>query len=139
MSRTIEAKANIEKSKIEEERQLARYQATMNNVKTNYIDVIIPTGYAPTKIEGENSVENGLVITDDIGNEYVWIEVPKGITFNCNNDEEIERNLKKYAMPYTKGANNQKYEWMDEWYAIENEKVITKDTERIDRKPKNVS
>lgn len=132
------AKEETEKAEIEEKRQLARYQASMNSTASNYMDVKIPVGFALTGINGEASIEEGLVITDDIGNEYVWIEVPKKITSDCNSDEEIEEKLKEYASPYTKGSDSQEYQWKDEWYAIENGEVITKDTERLNRRTKNV-
>ena len=45
--------------------------------KTTYKGVTLPEGFAPTKIEGEDSIDEGLVITDGYGNEYVWVEVPK--------------------------------------------------------------
>jgi type II secretory pathway pseudopilin PulG len=67
-----------EKAKVDEQRKLAISQANMNFENTEYIDsngvtVIIPAGFAPTEIDGEDTVENGLVITDGYGNEFVWI------------------------------------------------------------------
>ena len=131
LNRAAEAKEKTEKAGIEEKRQIARYQASMNSTSSNYMDVKIPAGFAPTGIKGEDSIEEGLVITDNVGNEYVWIEVPKKITSDSNSDEEIEEKLKEYASPYTKGSDGQEYQWKDEWYAIENGQVITKDTERF--------
>ena len=46
------------------------YTETVNG-KT--MTVPIPAGFAMTNIEGENSIEDGLVIIDSNGNEYVWI------------------------------------------------------------------
>ena len=45
----------------------------MNMENTTYEGVTIPAGFAPTRIDGENKVEDGLVITDSEGNEFVWI------------------------------------------------------------------
>ncbi len=78
------AKEETEKASVEEQRQLAQLNATMHTEKYDYetedkgedgkpIIVPIPAGFAPTQIEGENSVEEGLVITDENGNEFVWI------------------------------------------------------------------
>lgn len=86
----------------------------MNTEKTNYKGITLPEGFAPTKIEGEDSIDDGLVITDGYGNEYVWVEVPKTIyedsTYNDNdvnkptNSQEytkIEACLKAYTSDYT--------------------------------------
>lgn len=35
--------------------------------------------FLPTKIEEEDSIDDGLVITDGYGNEFVWVEVPKTV------------------------------------------------------------
>ena len=64
------AKEETEKASKEEQRQLAQMEANMNTDGTEYLGVKIPAGYAPTKIEGENTLEDGLVITDGAGNEY---------------------------------------------------------------------
>ena len=37
----------------------------------------IPAGFAPTEIEGENSLDKGFVIIDAEGNEFVWIPCTK--------------------------------------------------------------
>ena len=47
------------------------YKYTAKDGKT----VSIPAGFAPTQIDGEDSVNDGLVITDSEGNEFVWIPV----------------------------------------------------------------
>ena len=66
-----------EEAKKEEKRKMAQGEAAMNMSETEYNGVTIPEGFAPTKIEGEDTIEKGLVITDGKGNEYVWIEVPR--------------------------------------------------------------
>ena len=44
-----------------------------------YVDgeniAVIPAGYTVSNVEGEQSIEGGLVIKDDNGNEFVWIPV----------------------------------------------------------------
>ena len=81
LNRAAEAKENTEQSQLEEQRRLASMEAATNLTETVYNDgekeIKIPSGYAPTGIEGENKVEDGLVITDSKGNEFVWVEVPK--------------------------------------------------------------
>ena len=81
LQRAAEAKENTEQSQLEEQRRLASMEAATNLTQTVYNDgekeIKIPSGFAPTGIEGENTVEEGLVITDSKGNEFVWVEVPK--------------------------------------------------------------
>ena len=85
-----------EKTKIateEEQRGLARYEAGANFENTVYTDsngekATIPAGFAPTRIEGETLISEGLVITDVDGNEFVWIPVEDG-----NIEDEQEENL----------------------------------------------
>ncbi len=72
------AKEETQKASEEEQIQLAQLNATMNTQGYNYETedgktVPIPAGFAPTQIEGENSIEDGFVITDSEGNEFVWI------------------------------------------------------------------
>lgn len=68
----------------------------------------LPTGFS--KLAGTN-LDNGLVIKDESGNEYVWIEVPKtstvyansglGITaFSDTDYANIESDLKTYTSTY---------------------------------------
>ncbi len=70
----------------------------------------IPTGYTVSTDQGEDSVAEGLVISDNNGNEFVWIEVPKtkevyektglGITDFDKNYENIYNDLKAYSSSY---------------------------------------
>lgn len=85
------------------------------------------------------SLENGLVIRDENGNEYVWIEVPKSIYSNneYNTDkktsdkkpkkssdyEKIEYCLKKYTKAYRNHLYNDEYEddSTEGWFKSEKE------------------
>lgn len=75
----------------------------MSTENTVYNGVNIPKGFAPTKIEGENIVDKGLVITDGYGNEYVWVEVPKvdevyetaGLNITDFNEDIYKKYVKK--------------------------------------------
>lgn len=67
-------------AKIEEQRQFTIAAAAMNFENTEYEDkngdkAIIPAGFAVSEVEGENIIEDGLVIIDNNGNEFVWIPV----------------------------------------------------------------
>ena len=81
LTKAGEAKENTEQSQLEEQRRLASMEAATNLTETLYNDgekeIKIPSGFAPTGIQGESTVEEGLVITDSRGNEFVWVEVPK--------------------------------------------------------------
>lgn len=77
LNRASEAKEKTETASKDEQRKLAQAEALMNTEKTTYKGITLPEGFAPTKIEGEDSIDDGLVITDGYGNEYVWVEVPK--------------------------------------------------------------
>ena len=73
LNRAEEAKEKTENASKEEQRDLSRLEANTNLGNTKYKGVTIPAGFAPTKIDGEDSVEDGLVITDSDGNEFVWV------------------------------------------------------------------
>ena len=112
LNRAAEAKEKTEDANKEEQRKLAQAEALMSTEDTVYNGIKIPKGFAPTKIEGEDSIDVGLVITDGSGNEYVWVEVPKTIytdsnyntsgTPNSENDwEKIRDCLKSYTRNYS--------------------------------------
>ncbi|MFQ9297554.1 MAG: hypothetical protein ACLR4X_03910 [Clostridia bacterium] len=122
LNRASEAKEKTEIASIDEQRKLAQAEALMSTGKTTYKGVTLPEGFAPTKIDGEDSIDEGLVIIDGYGNEYVWVEVPKttevyptaglGIT-NFTDDEytKIEDDLHTYTRVYRNGTN-----YRDIWY-----------------------
>ncbi len=80
----------------------------------------LPSGF--TKDENTN-LDNGLVIRDGAGNEYVWVEVPKnakvvyktaGLNITEFSEEElasIKADLINYAKDY------RKTDWDDTWYS----------------------
>ena len=82
----------------------------------------LPSGF--TKEEGTN-LTNGLVIKDEAGNEYVWVEVPTSIydneTYNTETEagdkkpankeetDKIEYCLKKYTSAYSRSGYSDEY------------------------------
>ena len=81
-------------------------------------------------LEGTN-LDNGLVIQDADGNQYVWVEVPMTITvyptsglniteFNDDAYTKIENDLHTYTSTYRKGKNETETTWKDEYYENEN-------------------
>ena len=127
LNRAGEAKEKTGTSNVEEQRKLAQAEALMNLEDTTYQGVTISKGFAPTKIDGEDSVDEGLVITDGYGNEYVWVEVPKteavyknaGINVTSFTDDEyatIEEDLHTYTNVYRNGKS-----FSDTWYDAKND------------------
>ena len=108
------AKSVTKEAEIDERKKLAQAEANLNMEDTEYTaedgTVKIPAGMAPTKIEGENAIKDGLVAVDKKGNSWVWIEVPKSITESATSDSEIETALQGYATDYRKSG------YTDEWY-----------------------
>ncbi len=115
LNRAQEAKEKTETANTDEQRKLAQAEALMNTEKTAYKGVNLPEGFAPTKIEGEDSLDDGLVITDGKGNEFVWIEVPKTTTvyptaelniteFTDDVYTKIETDLHTYTKDYRNGT-----------------------------------
>lgn len=75
----------------------------------------LPTGF--TKVAG-TTLETGLTIKDSLGNEYVWVEVPKNASvyqttglgkteFSDAIYTSIENDLKNYTNEYRNGTANQ--------------------------------
>jgi len=124
LNRASEAKEKTEIASEDEKRKLAQAEALMNTEKTTYKGVTLPEGFAPTKIEGEDSIDDGLVITDGYGNEYVWVEVPKtdevyktaglGVTaFTDKEYEKIENDLHTYTSDYRNGTEYKDIYYVD--------------------------
>ena len=74
------AKEETEEAEEDELRRLTALEAATNLENTTYEDkngqtAPIPAGFAVSQVEGENVIEDGLVIIDSKGNEFVWIPV----------------------------------------------------------------
>ena len=117
LKRAVDAKERTGIAEIEEQKRLTMLEAASNVNGENYSGVKIPAGYVATKKEGESTVDEGLVITDSEGNEYVWIEVPNdgtGPVYTAvkneeeNSDkyyEEIAKALRAYCTKDAKGGD----------------------------------
>ena len=90
LNRGAEAKEKTDITNKDEQRKIAQAEALMNTEETTYKGVTLPEGFAPTKVAGEDSIDNGLVIIDGNGNEYVWVEVPKTIYNIAKSNTEYE-------------------------------------------------
>lgn len=94
LTRAQEAKDKTEEAGEEELRRLTTLEAATNLEDKEYIDsngdkAIIPAGFAISQVEGENTIEDGLVIIDSTGNEYVWIPVNDFNTFVQDLDYKV--------------------------------------------------
>ena len=97
LKRAADAKERTGTAEREEQRRLTMLEAASNIEETSYNGVTIPAGCAPTKLQGESTVDEGLVIIDSKGNEFVWIEVPKTKTASATTDDEIYSALRDYC------------------------------------------
>ncbi len=109
------AKTKTKQAGEDELRKLTQIEASTHLEEYEYTDISgtkikIPAKCAVSQVEGENTLEGGLVIIDSNGNEWVWIEVPKSITAKCNTRDEILSELYNYAVDYKLSYNT------DEWY-----------------------
>ena len=133
LTRASEAAQRTEEANEEELRKLTALEAVTNVDGTTHTDnstgteitVKIPVGFAVSKVEGENSIKNGLVIIDKNGNEWIWIEVPKEITAEANSSEEIFNALNDYAIDYRLDYNTDR--WSDGFGLTEDEYNDLKD------------
>ena len=80
LTRANEAKTNTEQAEEDELRRLTALEAATNLENQLYKDknedtATIPAGFAVSQVEGENTIDDGLVIIDKNGNEFVWIPV----------------------------------------------------------------
>ena len=76
----------------------------------NENSVKIPKGFKICQTPKKNNVEDGLVIKDENNNSFIWIEVPKKVTEDAENEDEIEKSLQEYV------GNYKKEEYEDQWY-----------------------
>ena len=89
LNRATDASRKTNVAKDEEARQMSIAEAAMNFENTEYEDkngekVTIPAGFAVSQVEGENTVEDGLVIIDSKGNEFVWIPITNADSYVRN-------------------------------------------------------
>ena len=119
LTQAQKAKIKTEKAKDQELRGLTAAEAGGNLEMTWYQDgentVPIPAGFAVSQVEGENKVDDGLVVIDKNGNEFVWIP--------CGTWDETE---KKYSTTkYEDAKDYVKNKWSDKTDGNYNNKTWT--------------
>ena len=115
LTRANDAKSKTEEAKEEELRQLTAIEATTYLKEHEYEDpsgetITIPAQCAVSQVEGENTLEDGLVIIDANGNEWLWIEVPESVTASATTDDEIKSALISYVGDYRGSYSDTYYE-----------------------------
>lgn len=83
INQTKNAKDQTQRASIEEQKQLIQISASMNtstylyedSYKNQKIQVPIPEGFSVSSIDGESKAEEGLVVMDSLGNEFIWIPI----------------------------------------------------------------
>lgn len=123
------------------------YDETSKYKDENGETAIIPEGFRVSRTTGQSAVQDGLVIQDEDGNSYVWIQVPKNIYQNKlytanNNGAEVTidtdyKGIYNILEAYVSDYRNENY--TDKWYAISNGAYITEDTENLTDAQKNLS
>ncbi len=110
-----EAGEKTNEAKDKDLRQIAMAEAAMNFENKEYKGAIIPAGFAPTRIEGEDSIDEGLVIIDSKGNEFVWVPVD-GI--EGENDVDAENGEKIIYKQDTVTWQENQYQYNDyrDWW-----------------------
>lgn len=74
----------------------------------------IPKGFQVSEVPGENTIDGGLVVKDSQNNEWVWIEVPKGIYKTAKTSDDYEK-IEKDMQDYVKNYREENY--LDTWYS----------------------
>ena len=80
LTKAQQAKTETEEAKEDELRKLTALEASTNLENHPYTDkngdvAPIPAGFAVSQVQGENIIDDGLVVIDSYGNEFVWVPV----------------------------------------------------------------
>ena len=110
-----------------------KYKDKNNNIVT------VPRGFQVCTTPKKNTVEDGLIIRNpDTNDRYVWIEVPRNVYLTANSEtdyENIETDLQNYTSSYKDGQDI----FIDKWYAIDGQNVITEDTQNLSNTQKQLN
>ena len=85
----------------------------------------MPTG---AYIDTNTNEDTGIVMIDSNKNEWVWIEVPTTVFANATSSTDYD-NIKADLIAYVKDYTNSRY--IDEWYAMDGETLVTESTEGL--------
>ena len=130
LTKAQQAKTETEEAEEDELRKLTALEASTNLESHPYTDkngdiATIPTGFAVSQVEGENIIDDGLVVIDSNGNEFVWVPVEitdeekeAGITFETKyprteflDNAPITGLNSNYTEPYINGYEGEDTEY----------------------------
>ena len=84
------------------------------------------------KPDDDSTIENtdedtGIVMRDSNGNEWTWVEVPKTVFKSATSSTDYD-NIKANLIAY---AGDYRSSYIDEWYAMDGETLVTTSTEGL--------
>ena len=85
-------------------------------------------------IDSNTNENTGIVMIDSNQNEWVWIEVPSTVFTSATSStdyDNIKADLIEYASDYREGSNGQGCNWTDEWYAKDEDTLVTASTQGL--------
>ena len=85
-------------------------------------------------IDSNTNSDTGIVMIDSNQNEWVWVEVPSTVFTSATSStdyDNIKADLIAYASDYREGKKGQGCNWTDEWYAMDEETLVTASTEGL--------
>ena len=105
LNKAQEAKIENDKAKEDDLRKLTAIEAATHLTNEDYEDIngdtaVIPAGFAVSQVEGESIIDDGLVVIDKNGNEFVWIPV------EITEEEKAEGETFESKYPRTEFSNN---------------------------------
>ena len=125
-----EAKSASENAEEKQNDVLEEYQVQLNKYISNLPSTNDTEPYLPdnTFSKFDGTIDTGLVIQDNLGNQYVWVVVPKSlyndVKYNLNGTKKptsnkdydnIEYCLHQYTMTYRKGKSEIETNYTDTW------------------------
>ena len=132
LNKAQEAKIENDKAKEDDLRKLTAIEAATHLTNEDYEDIngdtaVIPAGFAVSQVEGENIIDDGLVVIDKNGNEFVWIPVEiteeekaAGVTFESKyprtefaNNAPTTGLSSRYTEPYASGYEGENEEYQE--------------------------
>ena len=120
ITKAQQAKTETEESKEDELRRLTALEASTNLENYPYTDknediATIPAGFAVSQVEGENIINDGLVVIDANGNEFIWVpvnDINDFKTYAGYSSGELQSSVwDNCEEPYSNGYENEQTEY----------------------------
>lgn len=98
-----------EEAQKEENKNQTTYDTTMNYTDEEGNTATIPAGFKVGISDSVKSINNGLVIQDNKGNEYVWVPVEEAIETDTTTDS-AQKAMARYQAGYSSGSAKEFFE-----------------------------